>query len=204
VVIYLITNAANGKLYVGRTVLPLSVRWSKHKADAKRRVNYYLYRAMNKYGLAHFSISVLSEHETEEELNEAETQWIAKLHTDDPTVGYNMTAGGDGISGYTMSAETRKKISASCMGRPSSEIQKAAVSLAHKGKPKPPEQRLKMAAHWDEDRRDVQGAIARRVNAVENLKLKDYCCSVCGKFFNQVPRGVFGGHRKGCLHRRAA
>jgi ssDNA-binding Zn-finger/Zn-ribbon topoisomerase 1 len=71
-----------------------------------------------------------------------------------------------------------------------------------KGKPKPAAQRAKMAKHWDAKRRARQAEIAVRVNKVENAKLKDYECPDCGTKFEQVKKGVYGGHRRYCLNYR--
>lgn len=60
--------------------------------------------------------------------------------------------------------------------------------------------RAKLASQWLPERRQRQAGIARQVNAIENKKLRDYECPDCGKQFEQVTKGVYGGHRKACLH----
>ena len=95
--------------------------------------------------------------------------------------------------------EVRDKIREKAIGRPTSEKQKQVVSELFKGKPKPVQQRQRIAAHWDAARRLEQANTARRVNSVENKKLKDYLCPDCGRKFEQVTKGVYGGHRKACL-----
>lgn len=69
-----------------------------------------------------------------------------------------------------------------------------------KGKAKTPEHKKKLAAYWDTARRIKQAVVATKVNAVENKKVKDYICPTCGQVFEQVSRGVYGGHRKACLY----
>lgn len=69
-----------------------------------------------------------------------------------------------------------------------------------KGKAKSSEHRKKLAAHWDKARRIKQAEIAKKVNEVENKKLKDYICPTCGQVFEHVSKGVYGGHRKACLY----
>jgi ribosomal protein L37AE/L43A len=57
---------------------------------------------------------------------------------------------------------------------------------------------------WTHDRKQEQAEVARRVNEVENKKLSDYLCPDCGREFEQVTKGVYGGHRKACLHWKKA
>jgi hypothetical protein len=53
---------------------------------------------------------VLEEHETREELNEAEIRLIAKYEASNPLKGYNLTEGGKGHKGEHPSEETRQKM----------------------------------------------------------------------------------------------
>lgn len=89
--IYLTTDLLNGKLYVGQ----------KKGAFDK---NYYgsgklLKPRLKKYGRNNFLVEVLQWCETFEDTNLAEQFWIKKLNTQDPEIGYNITDGGQGISG---------------------------------------------------------------------------------------------------------
>ena len=61
--IYKITNDVNGKVYIGKTLNTVVSRWKEHCHDKDRRnmENRPLYRAMNKYGLEHFSIETIEE-----------------------------------------------------------------------------------------------------------------------------------------------
>jgi group I intron endonuclease len=201
VVIYLVTNTVNGKIYVGKTVETMDRRWTKHMTSAKRRSNYPFHRAIRKYGTSAFTLQVIATAETDEQLRELEIYWIRELRSNDPAIGYNMTKGGDGPAGWVMSEATKKKIRLKALGRPCPKSTRDAVSRRHKGVPISAEHKRKIAAHWDLDRRDAQGEVARRVNAIENAKLKDYTCDLCGETFTQVKKGVWGGHRKACVTR---
>ena len=87
VTVYLVTNTVNGKQYVGKTIWPINTRWNCHVSSAKVH-DTCLYRAIRKYGRDSFSLSVLEEVSSEEELNEAEKRWIVELTTRVPN-GYN-------------------------------------------------------------------------------------------------------------------
>lgn len=93
--IYVITNDVNGKQYVGKTGNSIEQRFREHIADSKKRrcEKRPLYRAMNKYGVEHFSIELLEECSIEDS-SEREMYWIKTLNTYGHT-GYNATLGGD-------------------------------------------------------------------------------------------------------------
>lgn len=90
--IYVITNDVNGKQYVGQTVRTIEYRFKKHLRDSQTS-DYPLYRAMNKYGIEHFSVKQLEECSVEE-LDDKEIFWIKELDT--YYNGYNATLGGSG------------------------------------------------------------------------------------------------------------
>lgn len=98
--IYVITNDINGKQYVGKTNKTINKRFNEHIRDSKRQkyINRPLYRAINKYGIEHFHISILEECLAEESANK-EIYWIEKLHTYG-NAGYNATRGGDSKKYY--------------------------------------------------------------------------------------------------------
>lgn len=95
--IYKIINDINDKVYVGKTMNSIEKRFKEHCADSTRRdeENRPLYRAMNKYGVEHFSIHLIEEC-ADEEASAREQYWIGfyKGYTE----GYNATLGGDGKS----------------------------------------------------------------------------------------------------------
>jgi len=201
--IYLVTNTINGKAYIGKTSKTVKGRWETHLQNAKMGLPYHLYRAIRKYGVDAFHVQTIAECNNSEQLSELEKMWILLLGTHSTKYGYNMTYGGEGVTG---TEEVREKIRQKAMGRIPSKKQRAVASALFKGKPKPIIQRKKMAAWWDETtpigqaRRSKQALVARRVNDIENKKLKDYLCPDCGNEFEQVTKGVYGGHRKACLH----
>ena len=96
--IYLITNIQNQKVYVGKTIRPLKVRWNEHKRDMynPEKNHNKLYRAMNKYGVHSFVIQVLEENIPFDILGQKEQEYIKQFNS--YYNGYNSTLGGEGES----------------------------------------------------------------------------------------------------------
>jgi len=97
-VVYLIVNTNNSKVYVGKTERPVALRWAEHIEDSVRRPHLapLLYRAMHKYGANAFIFSVVAEAVTAAQLNELERLWIWMLRSAQADFGYNLTLGGSG------------------------------------------------------------------------------------------------------------
>jgi group I intron endonuclease len=98
-VVYLLHNRVNGKVYVGKTVQTLADRWSVHKSDARIGIPGYLQNAIRKHGPAAFEVTILATADSEEQLNNLERFYIALNLSNQREFGYNLTAGGDGVSG---------------------------------------------------------------------------------------------------------
>jgi len=96
--IYLIENTLTNDKYVGYTSKSKEARFKRHKHNALKGGNTYLYKAMRKYGFENFVITVLDEHGSYFD----EVQWISKLNPE-----YNMTNGGEG--GDTSNSPNFKK-----------------------------------------------------------------------------------------------
>lgn len=121
--VYKTTNLVNGKIYIGK----------HHRGQFDP--NYYgsgvlLWRAINKYGLANFTVEMLAPCFSLEELNEEESMIIDLLDSRNPEVGYNLAAGGDGGTGWTK-------------GRPFSDEHRENLSKAHLGHKRTLESRMK-------------------------------------------------------------
>lgn len=91
--IYQITNLINGKIYIGKTEFSIEKRWKEHCKDAftERCEERPLYKAIRKYGVNNFNISLLEETDCPEE---RERFWIEEKRSF--KYGYNATLGGDG------------------------------------------------------------------------------------------------------------
>ena len=94
--IYKISNDINNKVYIGQTSYTTEWRWYHHTQDGKR-LDYKLYRAMNKYGIEHFFPEEIEKCE-DKDLDEREIFWIA--YYDSYNNGYNSNRGGKGNRKY--------------------------------------------------------------------------------------------------------
>lgn len=117
--IYMITNQIDGKKYIGQTRRTLEERWREHLHSARQPSRHkqcpYLYAAMNKYGFENFSVRIIDDADSQEELDDIEELWISKLGTTDRRFGYNISFGG---ASPCSNPETRAKLSASLKGKP--------------------------------------------------------------------------------------
>ena len=109
--VYLIQNKINRKVYIGQTTKSLHHR-REHIASAKsRRSKRYLQNAIVKHGAENFEVQHLANASTKDELDNLEKVFIVLFRSKDKKYGYNLTGGGDGVLGFQPSNETRKKMS---------------------------------------------------------------------------------------------
>lgn len=130
-VIYKLTCTDNQKSYVGKTTQKIEERFKQHmKADS------CIGDAIRSHSADKFTKEILEECETQEQLNEREIFWIATLKCKSPD-GYNLTDGGEGVSGYTPTPEHKANISASLSGRQLSPEHCKNISASKSGKNNP-------------------------------------------------------------------
>jgi len=144
--VYQAKNLIDGKCYIGKTILSLARRVTVHKSDAKLGSTYYFHNAIRNHGFESFKWDILYQSNDEKKLLEMEKVFISLLNTIAPN-GYNLTKGGEGLSGWKHSAETiakiskprtketRVKLSNAHLGKKLSKEHKASISKALKGKP---------------------------------------------------------------------
>lgn len=130
-IVYLILNNINRKKYVGQTIKPLTIRWSNH-VSASRDPQQYFARAIAKYGCENFSMIVLGEVYSKDEMDSLETALIKFYESNNEDYGYNLTEGGDGLN--HPSPMTLLKMSESKKGQRLSQEAKDKVSRAMKGR----------------------------------------------------------------------
>lgn len=119
--IYLVTNKASGKRYVGQTRRTAAIRFNGHCQKGAA-----LTAAIKKYGKEAFSVEIIGNYASKEDLNVAEAYFIAWHNCIAPN-GYNLTSGGEDC--YERSAETKLKISQTKQGVPNPK-----VAIALKGR----------------------------------------------------------------------
>jgi hypothetical protein len=103
----------NGKHYIGLTTTSLEQRTNEHKCCAKKGDTKYLYKALRKYNIVDtFKLIEIDTAETLEELCNKEIVYIIEYNSYymDKN-GYNMTYGGDGVTGYIFTEEDKQKMS---------------------------------------------------------------------------------------------
>lgn len=143
-IIYSITNAVNGKSYVGMTAMTLVKRWWTHKKAAKSGVKTALHSAIRLYGANNFAVSHIASllpGLSRANLGELECIIIAQRQTLAP-IGYNMTPGGDGLP--------------------------AGVANPNLGRKCTPEHIAKTKLQWTPERRAAAAQLLRDRNAVMN------------------------------------
>jgi group I intron endonuclease len=105
--IYKITNLINGKIYIG-----------KDKSDNPSYMGSGLLirRSIKKYGLKNFEKSILESLDDYVSLCEREKYWINLYDSTNPSIGYNISEGGDGgdvFKNHPHLDQIKKKISQS-------------------------------------------------------------------------------------------
>jgi len=127
-IIYLIRNLVNGKIYIGKTVSgqpEMYIRQCLKKAIDGSRDKPRFYNAVRKYGISNFEFVTLLECMDDQELKNWEIALIAAFGSRNPQIGYNISEGGDGPpspKGLKRSVAHRLKIG-------------AALKLAHAANP---------------------------------------------------------------------
>lgn len=135
--VYIHINKFNNKSYIGITSNEPKNRWGVAGEGYKR--NPAMWGAIQKYGWDGFEHIIWAEKLIKEEAREWEIRLIALFKTNcsryhSPLYGYNLTDGGEGMCGYTLSEETKEKLRSAHLGRKASDETKKKLSQIHKGK----------------------------------------------------------------------
>lgn len=181
--IYKITNQINNKIYIGQSI-NIESRWQKHKYRYNNQnytgYDYYIYRAMRKYGIDNFNFEVIEECKISE-LDERERFWIK--HYDSYKNGYNETEGGN-------NARHPIKISPQMLVEIDSLLQESILSIGEIADKFHVSyemiQGINTGRHWY--RENIQYPIGQykigvKKNNTDQLH-KAYCCD-CGKEISQ-------------------
>jgi group I intron endonuclease len=130
-IIYKATNLINNKIYIGKTIRTLDDRRKAHIIESHNS-KVYFHDAIRKYGENSFSWEVLTEADSESKLNVLEKFYIACYRK--MGVLYNLTDGGDGLSGYKHTEESKKKIGEAAKKVIKTDETRKKLSIANKGK----------------------------------------------------------------------
>lgn len=153
--LYIARCTISGGAYVGITIAGFEKRKRRHLSNAAAGVRYGLYRAIRKYGADAFVWSIISDGHTWDELCAMEREEIAALKAAGIKL-YNMTTGGDGTKGWSLTQEISERMSKSAkkrfenpdqiewnrqksLGVRNTPEQKAKISRSLKGRKKSPE-----------------------------------------------------------------
>ena len=186
--VYKLTSPSN-KVYIGITCQPINKRWVNGKGYKRCPA---IHKAINKYGWDNIKKEVLYENLTEEHAKFEEIFLIRTYRSNDKRYGYNLTEGGDGVSGRKVSEETKKLISEKNRGKKLTNEQKEHLRQINLGKRHSEEAKRKISAahkgnkyclgkkHTEEFKRQIsereRGAKnprARKVICLETLKVYD-------------------------------
>lgn len=142
--VYCHTNKENGKRYIGITSNIPSVRWANGNGY---KHNAYFTSAIKKYGWKNFEHEIILADIDEETAKALEKMLIGLYRTNDREYGYNLSDGGEPMSGKKHSEETKRKMSESAKGRKLSDETKSKISQIMKERS--PELKYKFAHSHD-------------------------------------------------------
>jgi group I intron endonuclease len=167
-VIYIVVNLVNGKVYVGQTRKSVDVRWRLHIKAATSGSPFPIHSAIRKYGMECFGVYLVSDATSQEDLDLMEDYFISRYGSLAPN-GYNRCRGGLGFKGVH-TPESRERMRISHVGKVLPLQQKIKISEAAKkqwatpgfknpgrtGKATTPETRMRISeaikTHWEKRR----------------------------------------------------
>ena len=170
-IIYKVINKVNGKIYVGQTCYTLEVRKSHHIHDSKRKEPCYFHRAIRKYGAENFIWETVCLCLSKNEADTKESEFIKAFKAKVP-IGYNLTDGGEGGLGFSLSKEARMKLRLVNLGKCASAETRAKMSASMKGRVCTPKTREKLRIastgkhHSDETKAKLRKASTGNKNMV--------------------------------------
>jgi group I intron endonuclease len=130
--IYCYENKINGKVYIGQTANTLKIRRNNSYINS-----IHFNAAIKKYGIENFDSFIFAIVDNQEQADQEEIYWIAKMREVlGPDNVYNLANGGNigVLKGYKMSEETKEKHRQNKLGWIPSEETRKKMSEAKKGK----------------------------------------------------------------------
>lgn len=143
--VYSITNAVDGKVYVGSTAKSFSKRWNVHRCLLRKGNHHskHLQAAWNLQGESNFVFEVIVETDPNSAIDH-EQYWINMLRSNERDYGYNSASVAGSMLGFKHSLETVLEIKRrNSQWRPTEEMIRRSVE-GRKGYKHPESSRLKM------------------------------------------------------------
>ena len=134
--IYKIVNRLNNKIYVGQTKREIFKRFTDHVSHATKSkrindLNCSLYVAIREFKPENFSIELLEEFTGTRYLaDKKEIEWIAKLDSCNPEIGYNVDKGGHIISEKCREARRQQLIGSKLVGKQLEVVRENGMKIA--------------------------------------------------------------------------
>jgi group I intron endonuclease len=145
--VYLVQNRFNEKVYIGQTQKSLVHRWKGHIATARSVcAKNYLQNAIRLYGPDAFSIQPIASASTQEELDNLERVFIILFRAREKKYGYNLKAGGDVATGFHPTQTARLKMRQARLAYKQTPETIAKAAASNRGQKRSPESILKMRA----------------------------------------------------------
>ena len=166
--------APNDKKYVGITKSKKPEnRWGSNGTGYKGQILFW--RAIQKYKWNNFQHIILFDNLTKDEAVEYEKIFIAHYQSNNPDFGYNLTDGGEGITGYKFSSEHCEKQSARLLGHTVSNETREKIgranSVALKGRTLSDETKHKISMALSGENHPMYGKKQPK-DAVEHMRKK--------------------------------
>ena len=163
--IYDLIDGTNDFEYIGQTTQTVEARFKQHKKSEQ-----YIDRMIQDHGDL-FVVVTLKVCYSKEELDYWEKRIIKARGTRYPN-GYNMTDGGEGVSGWKHTDEIKAQISATSTGRKHTEKALANMSAAQKKRFENPEEHIKASAaqkkRYEDPAEHVKTSEALKKSRAEN------------------------------------
>lgn len=171
-----------GKIYIGVTIRTMRIRFIQHFASARALARSRLHVAMNTYSRDLWSVDVIGCASTLDDLLMMERSSIASHKSNDPSVGYNTTVGGQGTCGlrFKKTALQIEKSAKFHRGRKRSDETKALIAAGQRAFSDKVKigQAVRAAATTANPQRDI--AIAAEYFRVNSLRLAGVPFSIKG------------------------
>ena len=199
--VYIHTNIANGKMYIGLTRQAPEARWGVGGKNYHDKCPHF-WNAIQKYGWDGFIHSVVATDLSEADACDLEQTLISAYQTQESSHGYNIMEGGTSPTipdevrqkmslamrgnrnglGHPCSAEKKRKISEAQKGRKLTDEHKAQLSAAKKGS--------HHASPSEETRRKISNSHAKKPVYCKETDMIYESIQACAKQLEVQPTAV--------------